>query len=50
MAIRTAPFKAGVVPSQRALALSRSGFLAIVSMRETKKRRNRQTEKRKETP
>jgi len=52
MAIRTARFKAGLarpvlfLPG-RHLALSWSGFLAIVAMREAK---NRQTEQRKETP
>jgi hypothetical protein len=52
MAIRTAPFKAGlagpaVFLRKGSLALSWSGFLAIVAMREAK---NRQTEQRKETP
>src|SRR5476651_788590 len=45
MAIRTAPFKAGVVPSRRSLALSWSGFLAIVSMRDVKKPTNRDTKR-----
>jgi hypothetical protein len=47
MAIRTAPFKAAGVRPEGYLALSRSGFLAIVSMREARKPA---TEKRKETP
>jgi hypothetical protein len=53
MAIRTALFKAGVARpvlflAGGHLALSWSGFLAIVSMRAMP--RNRQTEERKETP